>query len=351
MTRAESPSRLAALTRSSLFWPVTVLVVMLLGNVLFTHGFLAIRVRQGHLYGSLIDILLFGAPLILVALGMTIVIATRGVDLSVGATVAISGALACYLISKGHGLVIAIGAAVVASLLLGLWNGLLVTRLGIQPIIATLILMVAGRGIAQLITGGQIITINDQDYKLIGGGYWLGLPFSIILVAVALAGTVVLTRRTALGLLLESVGGNAEASRLVGIRATGLIVLAYVFCGLCAGIAGLMISSNTLSADANHAGLWIELDAILAVVLGGTALTGGRFSLAGTVVGALIIQTLDTTIYTAGIPPRTTLVFEAVVVTIVCLLQSPAFRAKVTRRRGRPTAAPASAETQQEVTA
>jgi simple sugar transport system permease protein len=350
MNRAQSLSRLAALTRSTLFWPVTVLVVLLLGNVVFTHGFLAIHVRQGHLYGSLIDILLFGAPLILVSLGMTVVIATGGVDLSVGATVAISGALACYLISEGHGLTVSIGAAVIASLLLGAWNGLLVTRLGIQPIIATLILMVAGRGVAQLITGGQIITINDQDYKMIGGGYWLGLPFAIILVAIALAATVLLTRRTALGMLLESVGGNAEASRLVGIRAAGLIVLAYAFCGLCAGIAGLMISSNTLSADGNHAGLWIELDAILAVVLGGTALTGGRFSLAGTVVGALIIQTLDTTIYTAGIPPRTTLVFEAVVVTIVCLLQSPAFRAKFARRRRKPVSSKAVTP-KQEVTA
>lgn len=209
MNRADTLSRLAVLTRSSLFWPVTVLVVMLLGNVAFTHGFLAIHVRQGHLYGSLIDILLFGAPLILVALGMTIVIATGGIDLSVGAIVAISGALACYLISNGQGLVVAIGVTVVVSLLLGLWNGLLVTRLGIQPIIATLILMVAGRGIAQLITGGQIITINDKSYKLIGGGYWLGLPFAIILVAIALAATIVLTRRTALGMLLESVGGNA----------------------------------------------------------------------------------------------------------------------------------------------
>ncbi|GAB2841066.1 ABC transporter permease [Actinocorallia aurea] len=326
------------LSGHALFWPVTVLVVMLLANVAFTPGFLSVHIRQGHLYGSVIDILLFGAPLILVALGMTMVIATGGIDLSVGATVAISGALACDLIAQGHGLPVAIGVAVGASLLLGLWNGLLVTRLGIQPIIATLILMVAGRGVAQLITGGQIITINDQGYKLIGGGYWLGLPFAIILVAVAFALTAVLTRRTALGLLIEAVGGNAEASRLTGIRAQGLIVLAYMFCGLCAGVAGLMISSNTLSADGNNAGLWIELDAILAVVLGGTALTGGRFTLAGTVLGALIIQTLDTTIYTAGIPPRTTLVFSAAVVTLVCLLQSPAFRARFARGRRTPSA-------------
>ncbi|MFG2086457.1 MULTISPECIES: ABC transporter permease [unclassified Spirillospora] len=335
-------ANLAHLTRHRLFWPVAVLVLLLLVNAAFTPDFLTIKVRQGHLYGSLIDILRFGAPLIMVSLGMTMVIATGGIDLSVGSVVAISGAMACYLISEGHGLTVALAVSLALCLALGLWNGLLVTRLTIQPIIATLILMVGGRGIAQLITGGQIITIDqDSGFSTIGGGHLLGVPVAVLIVAAAVAAAAVLARRTALGMLLESVGGNAEASRLVGIRASGLIVLGYVFCGMCAGVAGWMIASDVSAADGNNAGLWIELDAILAVVLGGTALTGGRFSIAGTVVGALIIQTLDTTIYTAGIPPRTTLVFEAVVVTIVCLLQSPAFRAKVARRRpGRPVPPP-----------
>jgi ribose/xylose/arabinose/galactoside ABC-type transport system permease subunit len=350
MNRADSNIRAAAMVKNPRFWPVVVLLVMLLANVIFTPDFLSIHIRQGHLYGSVIDILLFGAPLIMVALGMTMVIATGGIDLSVGATVAITGALACYLISKGHSLALALIVALVAGLLLGLWNGLLVARMGIQPIIATLILMVAGRGIAQLITSGQIITIDSSSYKLIGGGYWLGMPFAVLIIIAAVIIIYVLTRKTALGLLLEAVGGNAEASRLAGIRAMSLIILAYMFCGLCSGVAGIMISSNTLSADGNHAGLWIELDAILAVVLGGTALTGGRFSLGGTVIGALIIQTLNTTIYTAGIPPRTTLVFEAVVVTVVCLLQSPAFRAKVLgRRKARPV--PVLSDKKQEVIA
>jgi simple sugar transport system permease protein len=350
MNREDRNSRAAAMVKNPRFWPVVVLLALLVANVAFTSDFLSIEIKQGHLYGSLIDILLFGAPLIMVALGMTVVIATGGIDLSVGATVAISGALACYLISKGHSLALALIVSLVAAVLLGLWNGLLVARLGIQPIIATLILMVAGRGIAQLITDGQIITINSSSYKLIGGGYWLGMPFAVLIIIAAVVITYVFTRKTALGLLLEAVGGNANASRLAGIRATSLIVLAYMFCGLCAGVAGIMISSNTLSADGNNAGLWIELDAILAVVLGGTALTGGRFSLGGTVIGALIIQTLDTTIYTAGIPPRTTLVFSAVVVTVVCLLQSPAFRAKVLgRRKARPV--PVLPDTKQEVTA
>jgi simple sugar transport system permease protein len=152
-------------------------------------------------------------------------------------------------------------------------------------------------------------------------------------------------------MLIESVGGNAEASRLAGIRARGIIVMVYAFAALCAGVAGLMISSNVSSADGNNAGLWIELDAILAVVIGGTSLAGGRFSLGGTVVGALIIQTLTTTIYSVGVPPETTLLFKALVVAAVCLIQSPSFREKVFRRRGTPAGPRPAAEEKVRVTA
>ncbi|MGW4638962.1 ABC transporter permease [Sphaerisporangium sp. NPDC004334] len=343
--------------RHRLFWPVAILVALLLLNLVFTDHFFNVEIKDGHLYGSLIDIVRFGAPLILVALGMTLVIATSGIDLSVGSVVAISGALACLQISDLRdqnsvgGVMGAVGIALALSLVLGAWNGLLVAGVGIQPIIATLILMVAGRGLAQLITDGQIITINSSPYKLIGGGYWLTVPFGIIIVLAVLALTAFLTRRLALGMLIESVGGNAKASRLAGIRARGVILTVYTFCGLCAGIAGLMISSNVSSADGNNAGLWIELDAILAVVMGGTSLSGGRFSLGGTVIGALIIQTLTTTIYSIGVPPETTLLFKALVVTIVCLIQSPAFRAKVFHRRRRPAGAPPVAEEKVRVTA
>ncbi|GAA2781487.1 ABC transporter permease [Kitasatospora paracochleata] len=331
------------MTKHRLFWPAVVLAVLLLANLAFTPDFFAIRIKDGHLYGSLIDILHFGAPLVLVALGMTLVIATGGIDLSVGSTVAIAGALACLHISEAAdpaspGTVVAsVAIALAVALVLGVANGVLVARVGVQPIIATLILMVAGRGVAQLVTGGQIITVTSGPYRLIGGGYWLAVPFAVLLAVVVVLLTALLTRRTALGLLLESVGGNPVASRLVGIRASGLIALVYVFSALCAAVAGLMISSNVSSADGNNAGLWIELDAILAVVVGGTSLTGGRFSLGGTVLGALIIQALSTTIYTIGIPPETTLVFKAFVVITVCLIQSPAFRAKAVRRRSSAT--------------
>ncbi|MDF2707345.1 ABC transporter permease [Nonomuraea muscovyensis] len=334
-----------------LLWPLAILAALILLNVAFSPGFLSIQMREGHLYGSLIDILRFGAPLILVSLGMTLVIATGGIDLSVGSVVAISGALACLQLSQDASVLTSVVLALGLSVLLGAWNGFLVAGIGIQPIIATLILMVAGRGLAQLITDGQIITVNSPAYKLIGGGYLLTVPFGILLVLVVLGVTAFLTRRLALGMLIESVGGNAEASRLAGIRARGIIVMVYAFAALCAGVAGLMISSNVSSADGNNAGLWIELDAILAVVIGGTSLAGGRFSLGGTVVGALIIQTLTTTIYSVGVPPETTLLFKALVVAAVCLIQSPSFREKVFRRRGTPAGPRPAAEEKVRVTA
>jgi ribose/xylose/arabinose/galactoside ABC-type transport system permease subunit len=344
-----------SITRHRLFYPVALLVILLLSNVFFTPSFFDLRMQDGHLYGSLIDIVRNGAPLLLVSVGMTFVIATGGIDLSVGAVMAISGAVATQHISKldnqdsAGGVLTAVALALGLCLLLGLWNGILVAVIGIQPIIATLILMVAGRGVAQWITDGQIITVNSPAYRLIGGGYKLAIPFAIFIALAVFAFAALISRRSALGLLVEAVGGNAEASRLAGIRSRGLILLTYVFSGLCAGIAGLMISSNVSSADANNTGLFYELDAILAVVIGGTALIGGRYFLVGTLIGALTIQTLTTTILTIGIPPQATLLFKAFVVLLICLIQSPAFRAKVFRRGQRPPAATVRATKEQHV--
>ncbi len=329
---------MSRIVRHHLFWPLAVLGALLLFNLIYSPDFFRIVVKDGHLYGSLIDILNFGSPLILVAIGMTLVIATKGIDLSVGSIVAIAGAMSCLTISKGTeqneiGLVLmAVGVSLALSLVLGLWNGLLVAGAGIQPIIATLILMVAGRGIAQLITGGQIITVSSPSYEFIGAGSLMTLPFSVFIVALVFAAASLLTRRTALGLFIESVGCNPNASRLAGIHASVVIITVYVFCGLCAGMAGLITSSNVSSADGNNAGLWYELDAILAVVIGGTSLTGGRFYLSGTLVGALIIQTLTTTIYMVGVSPEIILVVKAFVVLAVCLIQSESFRKTIVRR-------------------
>ncbi|MEU3454669.1 ABC transporter permease [Micromonospora sp. NPDC006766] len=328
-----------ALTTHRLFWPVVVLVVLLAANTAYRPSFLSLQLRNGHLYGSLIDILRLSAPLILVALGMTLVIATGGIDLSVGSLCAISGAIACLHISRQPdqnslgGVLTALGLGLGVALVLGAWNGLLVAVIGIQPIIATLILMVAGRGLAQLITEGQILTINAEPYKAIGVGHLLALPLAIFLALAVAVLIATVTRRTALGLIIESVGGNARASRLAGIRSGRITFLVYVLSAACAAVAGFMMTANVSSADGNAAGLWVELDAILAVVIGGTSLAGGRFHLSGTILGALLIQTLTTTVYAMNITPQTALLFKAVVVIAVCLIQAPGFRARFARRR------------------
>ncbi|MBM7605538.1 simple sugar transport system permease protein [Metabacillus crassostreae] len=321
--------------KSKLFWPILVLVLILLINLFFDKSFFSIEVRNGHLAGSLIDILNRGAPLILISIGMTLVIATKGIDLGVGSVIAMAGAVGAMTVSGASGdslmpLFMAIAFVIGISLLTGVWNGVLVSHIGVQPIVATLILMVAGRGVAQLITDGQIMTVYYDPYTFIGGGYLFMIPFSIFIVAAVLAIASFLTRKTAIGLFIESVGANPEASRLSGINSKNIMLMVYMFSGLCAGIAGLILSSNVASADGNNAGLWYELDAILAVVIGGTSLNGGRFYLMGTVIGALIIQSLTTTIYSIGIAPEINLVVKAVVVLIVCLLQSPEFRKKLT---------------------
>jgi galactofuranose transport system permease protein len=309
-----------------LLWPTMTLVLLVAIGATLDPGFLRIAWYEGHLSGTLIDILNRAAPLMLVSIGMTLVIAVRGLDISVGAVVAISAAVAALTIRDGT-LALAISAAIGAAALCGLWNGLLVVKAGMQPIVATLILRVAGRGIAQLVADGQILTVYESSYFFLGNGYLAGLPFALLVgLITALALHFALTR-TALGLFIRAIGINPVAARVAGVRSRGITLCVYIACGITAGIAGLIISSNVKSADANNAGQLMELDAILAVTLGGTALTGGRFSLAGSVLGALIIQTLTTLIYSSGVPPEVNLVVKAVLVFGVMLLQSPEFRA------------------------
>ncbi|MGB9276311.1 MAG: ABC transporter permease, partial [Terrimicrobiaceae bacterium] len=190
----------------------------------------------------------------------------------------------------------------------------------------TLILMVAGRGVAQLITNGQIITFTDYRHTFVGNGSLLGLPFPVLLSLGMLGLTIVITRKTAIGLFIESVGDNHKASIYAGVNGATVKFLVYVFSGFCAGMAGLVAASNIRCADANHAGLFLELDAILAVVVGGTALTGGRFYLAGAIVGALFIQTLTTTMYMRNVSADVAPVPKALAILAVCLLQSPTLR-------------------------
>ncbi|UXH80881.1 ABC transporter permease [Roseateles amylovorans] len=296
--------------------------MLLIVDAICLPGFWHLEIKDGHLYGPLIDILNRAAPLMLASLGMSLVIATRGIDVSVGAVVAIAATVAAMLVNAGQPMTVAYAAALGAALLCGAWNGVLVAGLKLQPIIATLILMVAGRGLAQLLADGQILTVYQPSFFVLGGGYWLGLPISLWVVAAVAVTTTTLLRKTALGLFVQAVGLNPVASRLAGLRTGTLIFGTYVFAATCAGLAGLMIASNIKSADANNAGLLLELDAILAVTLGGASLAGGKYHLAGSLVGALIIQTLTTTIYSLGVPPEINMVVKAMVVFLLCILQS-----------------------------
>ena len=341
------------LARHRLFWPCVTLSLLLAANAIFNPGFWQLQWRDGHLYGNVVDILNRAAPLALVALGMTLVIATRGIDISVGAVVAIAAAVAALMIGgelvvkngvqtqvSRYPMGVAIVAALAVAALCGLWNGLLVAKVGMQPIIATLILMVAGRGVAQLLTGGQIITVYYAPFFFLGNGFLFGLPFAVFIAAGVWIVLHLLMTRTALGLFIQSIGINPAAARVAGLHERTITVCVYVFCGFAAGVAGLVISSNVKSADGNNAGMLMELDAILAVTLGGTALTGGRFSLAGSVLGALIIQTLTSTIYSIGVPPEINMVVKAAVVFVVMLLQSAEFRASLRALVLRPSRAP-----------
>lgn len=322
------------LTGYQVFWPVLILVLILVFNGILTGGsFFEMKIVDQHLYGRLIDILRNGSKLMLLSIGLTLVLATAGTDISVGSVMAISGAIACSIVNgnilpflRGN-----VGAAIViailAGLACGLWNGFLVARLQIQPIVATMILMVAGRGIAQLITNGKIVTINSEAYYFINGGYILGLPFPIFIVGFALLLAKLYTGRTAFGLFVESVGCNPNASKFAGIRVSAVKLLVYTCSGVLAAIAGLIESAGIKGADCNNAGLLIELDAILAVAIGGTSLNGGKFSIPASIIGALIIQSITTTVYALGIAPEITQVIKAVLVILICLFQSAEFKA------------------------
>lgn len=304
-------------------WAIIGLLLVLIFNLFFSPKFFKISITDGHLYGSMIDVLNRGASLVIISLGATLVIATRGVDISVGSISALGAMTAVYLLGVAKlSAPIAILVGLLVGLLCGVWNGMLVARLNLQPMIATLILMTVGRGLAQIISGGQILTVSSPSYAFLGRGYVLGIPFPTILMIFITFLIYLATRKTSLGVQIESVGINDESARYAGIDTRKILWMVYIVCGILAALSGMMESANVSSADGNNNGLNRELDAILAVVLGGTSMDGGKFHLGGTVIGALFIQTLTTTIYTFGVPAETTMVVKAIAVIIVVLLSS-----------------------------
>jgi simple sugar transport system permease protein/ribose transport system permease protein len=258
----------------------------------------------------------------LVAVGMTLVIASGGIDLSVGSVMAIAGATAAVLLD--HGMAVAIGLAMGGAAAVGLMNGLLVARLGVQPIVVTLATLIAGRGLAQVISNdGELVTIQHVGFELLGRGHIGPFPTRVAIAILIVAVAMFALRATAFGRYLLATGGNPTAARLAGVPVTRTIVAVYTVSAALAGLAGLIEASRLGASDAAKIGMNIELDAIAATVVGGTALAGGRATIAGTVVGALIMQVIATSFNMLLIPYAWSLVLKAAIVLLAVYFQRP----------------------------
>ncbi|HZU94575.1 MAG TPA: ABC transporter permease [Microbacterium sp.] len=329
------------------FWGIVAIVALLALNVIKDPTYLAISINpnNGNLVGNLIDILRQAAPVMMIAIGMSLVIATGGIDLSVGSLMAVSGAVSMeFLAAAGDSTSIgvalaAVGLSLLITGILGAVNGILVAYVGLQPFIATLVLMLAGRGVAKVITGGQNTAASSDPFRWIANGFVIGIPVVFILAVLIVVLVAWVVRRSALGLMIEAIGINPKASRMAGIKPKGLLLTAYILSGILAGIAGVMSVGSVMTVDISRTGYQLELDAILAVVIGGASLAGGKFSLSGAFVGALLIATLDKTVLYLGVSSSATPAFKAIVIVAICLLQSDRVRSWFQRRKK--TVAPA----------
>lgn len=340
-------NRLKKITGMSLFLPIFCMLLVMAVNIVydvssgnFAFNFFTISVRNGVLYGRLIDILNRGSEVTILAIGMTLVVsASAGTDISVGSVMSLAASFCCMLLA-GYGvsstndlavpLVVGVLGAILMGCLCGAFNGFLVAYLNVQPMVATLILFSAARAIGLLLCNNLIVYVRNESFQFFGG--YLGfLPTPIVIAAVCIAIVAVLLKKTALGLYIQSVGINKKASRIAGLNSARIIFLCYLVCGLAAGIAGLMASSRISSADSNNIGLNYELDAILAVALGGNSLGGGKFNLAGSIIGAYTIQAISITLYALGVSTEQAPVYKAIIVILIVTIQAPPFKAWIKR--------------------
>jgi len=332
------------LTKQPLFLPIFCMILVLLVNLIKSPSFFSISVNNGVLYGRLIDILNRGSEIAILAVGQTIVVAvSAGTDISVGSVMSLSACSCCMLLA-GYGnntvteLAVPMGVGLLFGVFMGgvcgAFNGALVSKLKIQPMVATLILFTAARAIGLLFCNNQITYIRYEPYKYLGN-FLPGCPiptpvFAAIAVIIIVS---VLLKKTALGLYIQSVGINGRAARISGINSDVICFICYLVCGVCAGIAGLVASSRIYSADSNNIGLNYELDAILAVALGGNSLGGGKFNMAGSIIGAYTIQAITTTLLAMGVSTDQAPVFKAIIVIIIVVVQAPAFKAYMAAKK------------------
>lgn len=293
--------------RNGVYVALGLLVVL---NVAFTDNFLS----EGTLRLQLVQV----APVVIVALGMALVIGTEGIDLSVGAVMALAAALIPLYV--GYGLAPAIFVALLTGVVTGTMAGMLVARVGVQPIVATLGIMVAGRGVANLF-GGEIKSIREPGIVELGSGSLLGVPY-VVLIA-ALVATVVwfLVRRSTYGRQLVAIGGNKLASELAGLPVKRVLVTTYIICGLLAALAGVLLAARSHASDPAKLGLLMELSAITAVVIGGTPLSGGQVRIVGTIAGALLMQLITATLIFHDIPDSTAQIAQALIVIAAVYVQ------------------------------
>ena len=290
------------------------LVALVLLNALFTPNF----ATSSNLWNVLLQV----STVVLVAIGMTLVIATGGIDLSVGSVMAIAGAVSAVLLDRG--IVVAVVAGLAVATLVGILNGALIGWLRVQPIVVTLATLIAGRGLAQVISReGELVTIGEPTFMLLGRGHLGPVPVQVIIALTAVGVAVFVMRATPFGRYVLAAGGNPAAARLAGVPVRRTIVSVYATSAFLAGVAGLIVAARLGASDAAKIGQNMELDAIAAVVVGGTALSGGRATILGTVVGALIMQVIATSFNMLLVPYSWSLALKAAIILVAVYLQRP----------------------------
>lgn len=336
-------NKIKKLVGMPLFLPIFCMILVMAVNIIydaangnFALNFFTISIKNGILYGRLVDILNRGSEIAILAIGMTLVVsASAGTDISVGSVMSLAASFCCMLlagygVSSANELAMPLFVGVLGGILMGCicgaFNGFLVANLNVQPMVATLILYSAARAIGLLLCNNMIVYVRVPSFKVFGD--YVGIiPTPIVIAAVCVLVITVVLKKTALGLYIQSVGINKKASRIAGIKSEKMIFLCYIICGLCAGIAGIVAASRISSADSNNIGKNFELDAILSVALGGNSLGGGKFRLAGSIIGAYTIQAITTTLYALGVSTEQAPVYKAVIVIIIVAVQAPPVQA------------------------
>lgn len=340
-TKNSNDSLVMRVVRHQMFIPVAALALLALFNLIMDPSFFKVTFGYNSagnpmLSGNLISILDNGSELAILAIGMTLVTAASGgQDISVGAAVAIAGStllrMLCGTNSRPETLqspiIVAFLVSCIVAMLFGAFNGILVAYFKIQPMIATLILYTAGRSIAAWINNNELPIVNDTTFTYFGGvipGIPIPTPFFIAVICIIIISLVL--KFTNLRLYTQAVGINQSSSRLNGLNPAVIKVVSFVILGLCVAVVGLIKVSRISSINYSVVAKDIEMDAILAVALGGNALSGGKFNMAASILGAYVIQCLTTTLYKFKVPADALPAYKAVVIIVLVVISAPTVR-------------------------